>query len=126
MVWDAVTGRRLMGPTRASAGAVTSVAFADEGKFVVTAGSDGTFRLWDSRTLKQVGPNILTVPNRSAYAYVLAGGTSAIVLSDTGKVWESSVDPDRWAKHACLVANRSLTRAEWGAVLPEYSYAPTC
>jgi hypothetical protein len=92
----------------------------------VTAGSDGTFRLWDSRTLKQVGPNVPTVPNRPAYAYVLAGGTSAIVLSNTGKAWAWSIDPDRWAKHACLVANRTLTPAEWVAFLPGYSYAPAC
>jgi hypothetical protein len=48
-----------------------------------------------------------------------------IVLHDRGGyAWD--LDPASWARHACSVAGRALTRAEWKAALPDQSYAPAC
>jgi hypothetical protein len=34
--------------------------------------------------------------------------------------------PAAWAQHPCNVAGRTLTLAEWKAVLPDRAYAPAC
>jgi hypothetical protein len=41
-----------------------------------------------------------------------------------GAIWD--VDPDSWARRACTLANRTLTRAEWEESLPGRRYEPAC
>jgi WD40 repeat protein/class 3 adenylate cyclase len=124
-VWDAATGRRVAQPARASAGFVLSIDFAWQGSLVVAGGTDGTVRLFDTDTLEQVGANILADDNQAASTDVLPGD-EMLVLSNTGHEWRWDLDPVRWARQACTVANRNLTRAEWRAFLPGWDYAPSC
>ena len=39
-------------------------------------------------------------------------------------MWD--VDPADWSAHACRVAHRNLTRAEWRDLLPERAYRRVC
>jgi hypothetical protein len=41
-----------------------------------------------------------------------------------GFIW--NVTLDAWKEHACTVAGRDLTRAEWERNLPERSYERVC
>ena len=124
-LWDAATGRRLAEPARASAGFVLSVEFAWDGSLIVTGATDGTVRLFDAATLKQVGANIPATDNLWAFAHVLRGD-EVLVLAQSGHRWRWSLDPRRWADQACSVANRTLTRSEWDAFLPDRDYGPHC
>jgi len=124
-LWDSATGRRTAEPVTANAGWVVSIDFAWNGSLVVTAGTDGTVRLFDTNTLEQVGANIPADDNVWASAAVTPGD-EMLVLSQTAHAWRWNLDPVRWARQACLVANRTLTRSEWRAFLPGWDYAPSC
>jgi WD40 repeat protein/class 3 adenylate cyclase len=124
-LWDAATGRRVAEPAKASAGFVLSIDFAWQGSLIVAGGTDGTVRLFDSDSLEQVGANIPADDNQGASTDVLPGD-EMLVLSNTGHEWRWDLDPVRWARQACTVANRNLTRAEWRAFLPGWTYAPSC
>ena len=43
-----------------------------------------------------------------------------------GRAYRWDVRPSSWARHACAVAGRTLTRSEWQDVLPGRDYAPAC
>jgi len=124
-LWDATTGRRLVEPVTANAGWVLSIDFAWGGSLIVTGGTDGTIRLFDTETLEQVGANLPANDNVLALADVLPGD-EMLVLSFTGQAWRWDLDPARWARQACAVANRNLTSSEWRAFLPGWNYAPSC
>jgi len=122
---DAATGRRIGEPVRANSGFVNSIGFARAGTVVVTAGTDGTMRLYDAATLKQVGANVVARENSDTYAHVLPGGDAVMVLG-RGLGWTWQLDPDRWAAQACLVANRQLSRSERESFLPGREREPAC
>jgi len=125
---DADTGSLVAEPAQASAESVGSVAFTGDGRMIVTAGTDGTVRLWDGTSLKQVGSPLSTA---GGGAFVPEEGDSVIVCCEVGPngtrgAWVWDLDPARWARQACLVANRTLTRSEWKAFLPGRPYDPAC
>ena len=53
-------------------------------------------------------------------------GRRLLITSSDGTraVWE--IDPESWARRACELANRTLTRDEWERFLPGRRYAPAC
>jgi WD40 repeat protein len=122
---EAATGRRLLQPVTANAGFVLSVGFTPDGSTIVTGGTDGTVRLWDSSTLKQIGSHLPHDENQWAMAWVVRSDEIEVV-SGIGKLYRWDLDPRRWADQACLVANRRLTRSEWRTFLPRAPYEPAC
>jgi WD40 repeat protein len=52
-VWDTVSGALVHAFSRAHLGGAGSVAFAPSGKFILTAGADGTAKVFDLRTMTQ-------------------------------------------------------------------------
>jgi len=122
---DAATGAQSLEPAQASAGFVLSVDFGWDGRLAVTGGTDGTVRLFDTTTLKQVGANLQASGNEWVYGFV-RGSDELLAVQPIGKVWRWDLDPLRWAAQACSVANRQLTQSEWRAFLPDRPYAPSC
>jgi WD40 repeat protein/class 3 adenylate cyclase len=122
---DAATGTRTLEPAPASAGFVISVDFAWDGRLVVTGGTDGTVRLFDTTTLKQVGANLPATSNEWVYGFVRPGD-ELVAVQPIGKLWSWDLDPARWAAQACSVADRQLTESEWRAFLPDRPFAPSC
>ena len=57
-------------------------------------------------------------------AFVGGGSRVVVVHRDGGYVWD--LRPSSWERHACAVAGRTLTRAEWENTLPQREYAPAC
>jgi len=47
-VWDGKSGKGIGEPLRGHQGTVRSAAFSAEGSRIVSAGQDGTVRVWDS------------------------------------------------------------------------------
>ena len=62
----------------------------------------------------------------NAVAYFLLDGAYVYSVFANGRGYRWDVRPAAWARHACAVAGRRLTRAEWGTVLPERPFAPAC
>jgi hypothetical protein len=54
------------------------------------------------------------------------GGTHVAAVYDGGRGYLWDLRPSSWARRACAVAGRTLTRLEWQAALPDRPYAPAC
>ena len=92
-IHDAETGVLRAQPIVANAGWVLSIDHADSRHLWVTAGTDGTVRLFDDETLAQVGSNIPAVDNQATTATVTDGGDAMVVVSMAGMGWRWDLDP---------------------------------
>ena len=54
-VWDTATGKRVGEVLEGHVGRVLTVGYSGDGTKIVTGGADRTVRIWDSRTLDQLG-----------------------------------------------------------------------
>jgi WD40 repeat protein/tRNA A-37 threonylcarbamoyl transferase component Bud32 len=119
-LWDVRT-RKLLHALD-TGGAVT-LEFSPGGRVLAVSGSGAS--LWDVATGTQIGPT-LTAGSRTAMMDLSSDGRRLLITSGNGQgaVWE--IDPELWAKRACAVANRTLTRDEWAKFLPGGPYEPAC
>ena len=122
-LWDLGTGKvvgRLPHPTY-----VVRVTFDPGGETLASSAADGTVRLWDVGSSRQIG-RALPGPERWSTLAFDPGGNQLVALYDNGAAVAWDVDPDRWKQRACSVASRSLTKEEWEELLPGRNYQPTC
>jgi hypothetical protein len=107
-------------------GAIQALGFSPNGRVLATGSANGTVRLWDAGTQKQVGPQLAgPVPELRALAYSPTGRAIMTGSSNgTTVIW--NVSPAAWAIRACELAGRALTRQEWAQLLPGRAYHPTC
>ena len=88
------------------------------------SGGDGFASLWDVASGAQIGPRF-GVGGRETLIDLLDGRRLLMTNGDgTGAVWD--IDPESWARRACALANRTLTREEWKEFLPGRPYEPAC
>ena len=106
-------------------GIVESVSFAPDVKTFVTTGRDGAIRLWDTATRQLLGGVQPLGPNRLVQARFVDSGRVLITYS-TGQIFEWDPRPASWEAHACRVAGRNLTKAEWAELFPDRAYRSTC
>ena len=97
-----------------------------DGRTLATGSTDGTIRLFDIRTQQPLGAPLPGRPNRAVAPQFTPDGAYLFALTDTGRAYRWDVRPSSWARHACAVAGRTLTRSEWNDVLPGRDYAPAC
>lgn len=123
VIVDAVTGE--VSPLlHAHEGRVESVSFAPDGATFVTTGRDDEVKLWD-RSRRLLGSVRLSAQNLRLRASFLAADR-VLIFDDTGQIYEWDPRPDAWEAHACKVAGRNLTLAEWGELFPGQAYRTTC
>jgi WD40 repeat protein/DNA-binding SARP family transcriptional activator len=115
-------GRPLEGHTAR----ITSAGFADGGRTLVTAAADGTARLWDVASQKPLGSPLELVPGTYASVAVSPDGSRAYAVSTRGEGISFELSREAWKRHACRVAGRELTRAEWEDALPGRPYRNVC
>ncbi len=114
------TGR--MGGDRAW---ILDAAVSRNGRLLVTTSNDGTGRLWDLAAGRAIGTALSGGSGDSLAAGFIRGGTHLAVIHEReGVAWD--VRPESWARHACSVAGRTLTRTEWASLLPDRDYDPAC
>jgi WD40 repeat protein/tRNA A-37 threonylcarbamoyl transferase component Bud32 len=116
---DVRTGKLLHALDAGGAGALE---FSRDGRILAVFGDGAS--LWDVATGVQVGPT-LSAGSGSTTMDLSADGRRLLMTSaDGGVVWD--IDPQSWARQACALARRTLTRDEWDRFLPGRRYDPSC
>jgi WD40 repeat protein len=113
-------------PLEGHTGAIVTVNLSPDGATLATTSADGTTRLWDLASGRAIGTPLPGIPNHSVSAAFVDGGRQLATVYDNGRGYLWDVAPESWARRACTVAGRTLTRAEWKDALPERGYAPEC
>jgi WD40 repeat protein len=119
-LWDVHTGKLLHA---LDAGGADALEFSRDGRVLAVSGDGAS--LWDVATGIQIGPT-LSAGSRSAMLDLSPDGRRLLVTSADGRgaVWD--IDPQSWARRACALAHRTLTRDEWARFLPGRPYEPAC
>jgi WD40 repeat protein/class 3 adenylate cyclase len=123
-LWD-VAGRKRVGePLRGHEHEVVNAEFSPDGRVLATSSTDGTIILWDLASRRAVG----TLPGTAGAVSVrfTPDGRRLLALRDSGAAVRWEISPDAWSQHACSVAGRELTRAEWKGLVPEQDYRRVC
>ena len=97
-----------------------------DGRTLATGSADGTIRLFDVRTHRSIGGSLPGLPDRPLAPLFSPDGAYLFAITSAGRAYRWDVRPSAWARHACAVAGRTLTRAEWRDALPDRKYAPAC
>jgi WD40 repeat protein len=121
-LWDVRTGR-LIREFQQNVGGVLRLEFSPDGRILAISGKPDA-SLWDVATGTQVGR--LSGGSRKAMLDLSLDGRHLLVTNGNGQgaVWD--IDPASWARRACALANRTLSREEWEKFLPGRPYEPTC
>jgi WD40 repeat protein len=124
--WDVSSGKRLDHPVLALAAPVSAISFTPSGDEFATAGGPGGLKLWDTKTLQEVGASFPGSPGLWANAAFTPDGSKLVALYQDGRgtVWPSSLAA--WDAQACRVAGRNFTREEWSRFGTGRSYGKTC
>jgi class 3 adenylate cyclase/WD40 repeat protein/energy-coupling factor transporter ATP-binding protein EcfA2 len=127
LVWtlDTHTWRPRGSPLGEQSGAGSFALSADDRVLAITA-ADGATQLWDVPSRHPIGGTLPGVAGRHVRTAFVAGGTELVTLDENGRGFIWDVRPQSWARRACTLAGRPLTRAEWDEALPQRDYAPAC
>ncbi len=106
---------------------VASLSFAADGKaFATSGGSSGHVRICVKSTEQQLGADL---PGGAVLwgnaAYTPDGRYMFSVFGD-GSAYRWPVTVQSWEQHACAVAGRNFTQAEWRRFVGGRSYAKVC
>jgi WD40 repeat protein len=125
-LWSTDTWRQVPGELGGHSAEVFSQASSPDGRTLATGSTDGTIRLFDVDTRKPLGAPLRAVPNRLVEPRFTPDGAFLFAITDAGQAYRWDVRAASWARHACDVAGRELTREEWRDALPDREYAPAC
>jgi WD40 repeat protein/DNA-binding SARP family transcriptional activator len=125
-IWSSRTGRPVGRMLGGHAGAVTSASLSPDGRTLASGSTDGTVRLYELASEKPLGTPLPGVPNRPVIPQFAPDGAHLFAISSAGRAFRWDVRPSAWRRHACAVAGRRLTRAEWEDILPGREYEPAC
>ena len=96
------------------------------GRALATGSDTGIVQLWDIETGQAVGAPLPGGPNAPVLPFFTPDGTRLIASYQTGRAFIWDIRRGSLTRHACQVAGRRLTRAEWEEFLPGRDYDPAC
>ena len=113
-------------PLGGRVGVVEAPAISPDGRTLATGSQDGTVRLWDIETGQLIGAPLPGLPNQEVLPHFTPDGTRLIASYGNGDAQLWDLRPESLIRHACRIAGRRLTPAEWQEFLPGRSYEPAC
>jgi len=125
-LWSTRTFKPVTRALPAHAGRVEWASVSRDGRILATGGPESAVRLWDLRGQTLFGAPLAALPRHDAAPLFSPDGAHLFVLPQGGVGYRWDVRPASWARYACAVAGRRLTRAEWKEALPGRAYAPAC
>ena len=95
-------------------GTVSNAAYSSDGRVAAFGGTNGAIILWDLEIKEPLG-NLLTnhTGDISSLAFS-SDGNKLASGNDDGSIIIWDIDLRSWIARACKIANRNLTKAEWG------------
>jgi FOG: WD40 repeat len=88
--------------------------------------ADGTVFLVDATTGRTLDSPLVGHTSQVVGTAFTHDGKHVATTSFDGSTRLWDVDPHSWVTHACKIAGRNLTRAEWKQYLGERPYERTC
>ncbi len=125
-VYDTATFKPVTRVLSADPGAIIGAAITRDDRTLATGSETGAVQLWDLRTGQVLGAPLPGVPSSGVIPAFTPDGGHLVAAYATGRAYLWDIRPASVARHACDVAGRRLTRAEWEAFLPGREYAPAC
>jgi WD40 repeat protein len=125
--WNVAKAEELGRPVLAVPAPVSSLAFQPNTDVFATGGGSGGFvKLWDAKTLAQIGSAFPGSPGRWANAVFTPDGSHVVTIYDDGKgaVWPVTVAA--WKAQACKVAGRNFSLGEWTRFVGGRTYSAVC
>ena len=124
-VLDVSTAEWVRTPVDGHHNTAITVRYSPDGDTLVSGGLDGRVALWDGNTGALLG-SVVASPNVATAAGFAPDGHTVVIASTDGTLarWDTQVE--QWISVACAIAGRSLTPAEWAAILPNRPYINTC
>lgn len=111
--------------SRRVGGAASALALSGPAGIVAATDFDGQLHLWDLETLAPMASLKLSADKLVALAAAPDGRRLAIA-TQSGDVYELSLDRERWREVACDVARSELSEAEWRALVPDTQMRQNC
>jgi WD40 repeat protein/DNA-binding SARP family transcriptional activator len=125
-VYDAATFKPVTRVLSGEAGGIVGAAITPDNHTLATGSQTGAVQLWDIHSGQALGPPLPGVSSSGAIPAFTPDGSHLVASYATGRAYVWDMRPRSLVEHACKVAGRRLTRAEWEAFLPGRAYAPAC
>jgi len=125
-LWDAETRTTIGKALRGHEKEISSLAFSPDSNWLVSGGYDNQVILWDVAT-QQLLAKLPIADKTSVYSVAFSpDGTLLATGNKSGTVTLWNVTPGFWLEHACELAGRNFTLAEWTQYFPGEDYRQTC
>ena len=108
------------------AGGIRGAAITPNNRTLATGSETGAVQLWDIPSGQALGAPLPGVPSSGVIPAFTPDGATLVAIYASGRAYLWDIRPASLGRHACRVAGRRLTRAEWDEFLPGREYAPAC
>ncbi len=108
------------------AGGIVGAAITPDNRTLATGSETGAVQLWDIGSGQALGSPLPGVPSSGVIPAFTPDGSHLVATYASGRAYVWDIRPASLINHACDVAGRRLTRAEWEEFLPGRDYDPAC